>query len=91
VYYKNECYKYTYLYLVFFSFYRSVRPQDRALILLGLAFYLFRAPPYIRLHGTIGKKLVTFTFTLPVSELSVVGLALDLIVLQCYDTVGWIV
>jgi len=30
-------------------------------------------------------------FTLPFDELSLIGLALDLVVLKCYDTVGWVI
>jgi len=67
----------------------------QALILLSLV--LCRAPLCLqssRCYICIKKFLLT-SFSLPFSELSLVRLALDLvdltIILQCYDTVGWVV
>jgi len=65
----------------------------RALILLSLA--LFRAPLCLRSswwYIYIFKKMLT-SFSLPFSELSLVRLAPGwlTVVLQCYDTVGWVI
>jgi len=54
----------------------------------GLIYlYIFQVPLCI---SYIFNFFVTL-LTLPFDEMSLVGLALDLVVLQCYDTVGWVI
>jgi len=54
--------------------------KHRALVLLGLAFFIFRAPLCLRSSWCyICIKIFFAYILLPLSELSVVGLALDLV------------
>ena len=68
-----------------------------ALILLGLALYLPSisvSSVFMVLYIYILKIFLLPSYPLPISELSLVWLAVDLvcvtIILQCYDGVGWV-